>query len=221
MKFENYSEDDKNIFVNGLEDNIKKMTALQSLLFGNELTAAEIPYIREFKSVADFLDSELNSKKETDIKKIFVTAIVKAVEKGVLPFPLPTVDPIVIANLVDEGLTRLKVAYQQSKGILDVEEAVNALIDRAAARAIASVDKLVDTALPILADKLSKVMLRNPYTAPLAPLVEIAVPYVAPVAKSLIKKGITVAQNYAKSTVTKIFGKAKEFLDHVQNNEYA
>ena len=117
MYFEEYNEDyGRNEFGNQFEKEVTQMSALQSFLLGNELTEEEIPFIKEFKCVKDFLEIPLNDPREADLKKLFSTAIVTAIDKGVLPFTINENSPLAIASLVDEGMTRLKVAYQTATG---------------------------------------------------------------------------------------------------------
>ena len=144
MKFTEYNEDyGRNEFGMQFEKEITQMTALQSFLLGNELSVEELPMIREFKCVKEFLDLPMNDKKEGILKKLFTASIVIAKEKGQLPFELPSTS-IEIASAVDEGLTQLKVAYKTATSELDSIEAADVLIDRAAIRAIAVADKIIE-----------------------------------------------------------------------------
>jgi len=86
MKFTEYNEDyGRNEFGMQFEKEITQMTALQSFLLGNELSVEELPMIREFKCVKEFLDLPMNDKKEGILKKLFTASIVIAKEKGNYP----------------------------------------------------------------------------------------------------------------------------------------
>ena len=158
MKFAEYNEDyGRNEFGNQFEREATQMTALQSLLLGNELTAEELPLIREFKCVKEFLDLPINDKKEAILKKLFATSIVIAKSKGLLPFEVPE-SPEAIASVIDEGLTQMKVAYKTATGELDSIEAIDVLVDRVAVRAVAIADKVIEKGIPVVLDKLCMVM---------------------------------------------------------------
>ena len=92
-----------------LIDQVRKQDAIKSLLLGQEIPLDQIPIIKEFSVMKEFLDLPMNDSKEVALKKIIAAAIVTAAEKGVLPIPMET-SPEAIASLVDEGLTRIKVA---------------------------------------------------------------------------------------------------------------
>ena len=117
--------------------------------------------------------------------------------------------------MVDEGLTRVKLAFKQQTGEMDEYEVTDALIDKAASLAIAILDSVIDEGLPIIAESLSKLALKHPYTASLAPFIEIVVPYVAEPVKNAICKGIRFIANESKPIVHKaidyVKGKAKSF----------
>lgn len=203
METNTYNFDTKNNFVQHTEKQLTKYSVLQSLLLGNELTSEEIPYIKEFKCVNEFFNSPLNDKKEMDFKKLFAAAIIFAKEKGFLPFDIPCSEEE-IATLIDNGLTRAKVAFQQAAGLLDDEEAIESLIDRAAARLIAQIDNVVEVGLPIVAEKISEYLWAHPKTAWLAPIVETVLPYAAPYVSSAIKKGINEIAKASKKVVVNV-----------------
>jgi hypothetical protein len=219
MNFEEYNEDyGRNEFGNQLEKDVTQMSALQSFLLGNELTKEEVPFIQEFKCVKDFLDLPLNDSKEADLKKLFATAITIACEKGVLPFPMEDKSPLAIASIVDEGLTRLKVAYQTSIGTIDVIEAADALIDRLAVRVVVAVDKAIERGVPMLLDRLCGAMVSVfPQTASLVPVIKSLEKYITPIAKVTARKGIQVIADTAKVVVRKVADKAKQVAKKISN----
>ena len=122
---ENYGD-----FVKRANPAMNKMTALQTLLSGKDLSKEEVPLIKEFKTVQEFLNLPMGDKKEVVLKKAFATAVTIAKDKGVLPFEVNSSEQI--ASLVDDGLTRMKVAYQTATGKIDAYQAVDALVDRVA-----------------------------------------------------------------------------------------
>lgn len=218
MKFAEYNEDyGRNEFSMQFEKEITQMTALQSLLLSNELNAEEFPMMREFKCVKEFLDLPMNDKKERILKKLFTTSIVIAKEKGQLPFELPST-PIEIASAVDEGLTRLKVAYKTATGELDSIEAADALIDRAAVRAIAVADKIIEKGVPVVLDKLCVALTKiYPPAITLVPIIKASERYITIGTKMAVRKGINTLAKIAKPVVRKTITTVKSVAKKVMN----
>ena len=115
-------------------------TTLQSVLLEESISIDNLKQLRGSKVLQEFLDVPIGSEKDTQIKQIIASAILIAKQNDCLPFDLPSFDPVEVAKIVDEGLTRVKVAYQSGCGILDPIEVADALIDKAAARTVALVD---------------------------------------------------------------------------------
>lgn len=218
MKFTEYNEDyGRNEFGMQFEKEITQMTALQSLLLGNELSTEELPMIREFKCVKEFLDLPINDKKEEILKKLFTTSIVIAKEKGLLSFDLPNT-PIEIACAVDEGLTQLKVAYKTATGELDSIEATDALIDRAAVRAIAVADKIIEKGVPVVLDKLCFALTKiYPPATIVVPIIKATERYITIGTKLALRKGINTLAQISKPIVQKAVAKVKSVAKRVMN----
>lgn len=218
MKFEEYNEDyGRNEFANQFEEETGRLSALQSLLLGEELGKEEVASIREFESVKKFLDLPIGDKCEVVLKKMFAYSVIVAKNKGVLPFELPD-SPVAIASLVDEGLTRLKVAYKTGKGELDVIEAADAMIDSLSVRIVTVADKVIDRGVPVLLDKLCMVMTKvYPPTAVLVPYVKATEKYVNAAAKVLVRKGMGVITQAAKSVVRKVVSAGKKVAAKIKN----
>lgn len=216
MKFAEYNEDyGRNEFGMHFEKEITQMTALQSLLLGNDFSAEELPMIREFKCVKEFLDLPMNDKKEEILKKLFTASIVIAKEKGQLPFELPNT-PIEIASAVDEGLTRLKIAYKTATGELDSIEATDALIDRATVRAIAVADKIIEKGVPLVLDKLCFALTKiYPPATAVVPIIKASERYITIGTKIGVRKGINTLAKIAKPVVQKAITKAKSVAKKV------
>ncbi|MBM6669582.1 hypothetical protein H6B14_02170 [Phocaeicola coprophilus] len=218
MKFAEYNEDyGRNEFGNQFEREATQMTALQSLLLGNELTAEELPLIREFKCVKEFLDLPINDKKEAILKKLFATSIVIAKSKGLLPFEVPE-SPEAIASVVDESLTQMKVAYKTATGELDSIEAVDVLVDRVAVRAVAIADKVIEKGMPIILDKLCMVMTKvYPPAITVVPVIKHAERYITVATKVIVRKGIRTLAQAAKPIVKQVATKVKSVARKVLN----
>ena len=193
---ENYGD-----FVKRANPAMNKMTALQTLLSGKELSKEEVPLIKEFKTVQEFLNLPMGDKKEVVLKKAFATAVTIAKDKGVLPFEVNSSEQI--ASLVDDGLTRMKVAYQTATGQMDVYQAVDALVDRVAVRVVGIANRVIEKGTPIVVDKLCKAMSKHPYTMALVPFVKAAEKYIAPVAKAAVRVGVAAVAKAAKPILKK------------------
>lgn len=134
-----------------MDDTLRKMSALQSLVLGKNLTDDEVITITEFDCIKRFLDSPDNSKEECDLKKLFVEAIIAGIESGTLPIDIPVdASPESIVSIVDEGLTQIKVAYKLENGQYeDVFEAEEVIIDHRAARNVTFMDLAVRKAIEL------------------------------------------------------------------------
>lgn len=218
MKFAEYNEDyGRNEFGNQFEREATQMTALQSLLLGNELTAEELPLIREFKCVKEFLDLPINDKKEAILKKLFATSIVIAKSKGLLPFEVPE-SPEAIASVVDESLTQMKVAYKTATGELDSIEAVDVLVDHVAVRAVAIADKVIERGIPVVLDKLCMVMTKvYPPAITVVPVIKHAERYITVATKVVVRKGIPILAQAGKPIVKQVATKVKSVARKMLN----
>ena len=199
---ENYGD-----FVKRANPTMNKMTALQTLLSGKNLSKEEVPLIKEFKVVQEYLDLPVGDKKEVILKKAFATAVTIAKDKGVLPFEVNSSEQI--ASLVDDGLTRMKVAYQTATGKMDAYQAVDALVDRVAVRVVGIADRVIEKGTPIVVDKLCKAMSKHPYTMALVPFVKAAEKYITPVAKAAVRVGVAAVAKAAKPILKKAVDTAK------------
>ena len=199
---ENYGD-----FVKRANPAMNKMTALQTLLSGKELSKEEVPLIKEFKTVQEFLNLPMGDKKEVVLKKAFATAVTIAKDKGVLPFEVNSSEQI--ASLVDDGLTRMKVAYQTATGKMDAYQAVDALVDIVAVRVVGIADREIEKRTPIVVDKLCKAMSKHPNTMALVPFVKAAEKYIAPVAKAAVRVGVAAVAKAAKPILKKAIDTAK------------
>lgn len=212
LKFasENYGD-----FVKRANPAMDKMTALQTLLSGQELTKEEVPLLKEFKVVQEFLDLPMGDKKEVALKKAFALAVTIAKDKGVLPFEVDS--PEQIATLVDDGLSRMKVAYQVATGNIDMHQACDALVDRLAVRVVGIADHAIEKGVPFVVDKLCLAMSKHPYTAAFVPFVKSAEKFVTPMAKTAVRKGIEFVAKQAKpllrKAVDKVAASAKKLLN--------
>lgn len=170
------------------------------------------------KSVQEFLDAPLGDKKEMAMKKAYAAAVALAKDRGLLP-DIPAA-PSAIAAVVDEGLGRVKVAYNLAVGKITPEDAFDYVVDLAAARAKSYVDYAFDSGLVREAVALGATRLAYaiPYIGPVIgpavqsyqPLIKSVVARVEKPAKALIKTGINAAANVAKAVGRKAVEKVKD-----------
>ena len=225
-------------FSNKLEEMIPSLSALQSLAIGKELSEKEVKTIREFKSVQAFLDMPLNDVAENGIKKLFATAIIVANQKGILKLPEGYANAESIASIVDEGLTRIKTAYQVGKGIINPIEADATIADRLAIRTASIVD-VVASRLEEKAQMLVNVVEQQalsvsdtvveqgisrtsnticafvarayPPAIVVVPFIKRVEVFVTPIAKVAVKKGIRMVAETARSMIPVVSEKVKTF----------
>lgn len=214
MKYESYSND-MSLFNQKSEEQMSILSAIGSVLLG-EIKADDIPFIKELKCVKEFLESPINDSNEASLKKVFSTAIIIANEKDILPFQLPD-STEEIASLVDDGLTRLKVAFKEQTGEIDVYEAADILVDRVAARSIAIIEDAIEVGVPILADKLEKLAMTNSYTVALAPFVKPVMCYVAEPVKNILCNGIKIVAEKTKPILRRAIETTTTILSTVTN----
>lgn len=214
-----FSEEFQN-FGDQLKNNLADYVTLEStVLDGTSIESDD--KATPMGCMQEFLDASLVGDKDTAIKKLFAAGLTLANDAGVLPFDLPDNSPEGIASVVDDSLTRVKVAYKVATGEIPLEEAADTLIDAAAARAMAVADNVVDTVsanTDLICDALSIAF------PPAAEVIQIAKPVikhvvtnVAPKVKEAIHTGIEKVSRYAKEAARPIIAKAREIGVKVKN----
>jgi hypothetical protein len=191
-------------------------TTLQSVLLEGNVSIDNVKQFASSKVLREFLDAPVGSEKDTQVKKLMATAIHIANQNDCLPFELPSSDPIEIAKLVDEGLTRVKVAYQSGCGMLDPIEVADVLIDKAAARVVALVDYAFESGMVNQALTKGSValltFLKVPNAQAYAPIISNVISRVERPIQNFIKKGINYIAQSAKTTVRKVVTSIKSFI---------
>ena len=224
-----------------MDDSLRKMSALQSLVLGKKLTDDEVKTITEFECIKKFLDSPDNSKEESDLKKLFVEAIIAGIETGTLPIDIPAdATPESIVSIVDEGLTQIKVAYKLENGQYeDVYEAEEVIIDHRAARNVTfmelavkkateladlAIDKaerescaLVDKVLEHSDDIINAIEAAHPEAIPVAEFCRQVLNNMKPEIKEQIHKGIAKVCEMAKSILHSSIEKMPEIARRVKD----
>lgn len=191
-------------------------TTLQSVLLEGNVSIDNVKQFASSEVLREFLDAPVGSEKDTQVKKLMATAIHIANQNDCLPFELPSSDPIEIAKLVDEGLTRVKVAYQSGCGLLDPIEVADVLIDKAAARVVALVDHAFESGMVNQALTKGSValltFLKVPNAQAYAPVISNVISRVERPIQNFIKKGINYIAQSAKTTVSKVVTSIKSFI---------
>ena len=191
-------------------------TTLQSVLLEGNVSIDNVKQFASSKVLQEFLDAPVGSEKDTQVKKLMATAIHIANQNDCLPFQLPSFDPIEIAKLVDEGLTRVKVAYQSGCGMLDPIEVADVLIDKAAARVVALVDHAFESGMVNQALTQGSVALLTfievPNAQAYAPIISNVISRVERPMQNFIKNGINYIAQSAKTVVRKVASSVKNFI---------
>lgn len=169
------------------------------------------------KSVQEFLDAPLGDKKEMAMKKAYAAAVALAKDRGLMP-DIPA-EPSAIAAIVDEGLGKVKIAYNVAVGKITPEDAFDYIVDRSAARAKSYVDFAFDSGLVREAVALGATRLAyaipgiGPVIGPVVqsyqPLIKSVVARVEKPAKAFIKSGINAVANVVKAVGRKALERIK------------
>lgn len=225
-----------------MDQTARTISAIHSLVLGKELSGSELLAIKSIQCVQDFLDADSGSKIETDVKKLFAQAIIVASEKGINPLGLPEgISAEQVVSLVDDGLTRVKTAYQLGKDLIDVYQADEINMEHLAARVetfaevaleqgIALADMAIDgleqqahSKADFLLDHsdmfITAIEKAYPPAIPVAEFCRVVVNYTKPVIKEYVHQGIAKVGQLAKDTVRSavekipsLFQKAKQYL---------
>lgn len=211
-EFQSYGDKLKN----GLTDYVTlESTILDGTSVGGEDKATPMGCMQEF------LDASLVGDKDTAMKKLFAAGITLANDAGVLPFDLSDSSPEGIASVVDDSLTRVKVAYKVATGEIPLEEAADTLIDAAAARVTAIADNVIDTVAANTDSICDAISVAFPPAAEVIqvakPIIKHVVTRVAPKVKEAIHAGINKVSQMAKEAARPIIAKAREIGVKVKN----
>lgn len=203
-----------------LRDGIFKYVTLESTLFEG-VGADDSEKATPLGCMQEFLDASLNGDKDTAMKKLFAAGLVFANDKGVLPFELSDTSPEGIAAIVDDSLTRAKVAYKVATGEIPAEEVADCLIDNAAARVMALADNVLDNPGASVEAVCDAVSVAFPQVAEVVqtakPIIKQIATRVAPKVKDFVHEGINKIAQYAKEAARPIIAKAREIGAKVKN----
>lgn len=197
-----------------LDNSIRDNVALKSFIVEASSAMMGDQSEETRQSIQDFLDAPMGDKKELIMKKAVAAAMVLAKDKGLMPAPASGAE---IAAVVDEGLTRAKVAYQVGLGIINPEKAIDTIVDHAESRAIAVVEQAFDSGAvrEVAAEGIVRLAYAIPEIGPIVgpiaqnykPIIKAVISKVEKPVKEFIKTGIryvsTTAKNIAHAAVEK------------------
>lgn len=203
-----------------LRDGLSKYVTLESARFEGE-EYADDEQATPLGCMQEFLDASLVGDKDTAMKKLFAAGVVFANDSKVLPFELSDTSPTGVASLVDNGLTRVKVAYKVATGEMQAEEVADCLIDSAASRVMALADNVLDNpeaSVESVCDKVAEAFPRVAEVVQTAkPFIKQVAKRVAPAVKEAVHEGIGQIAQYAKEAARPIIAKAREIGAKVKN----
>ncbi|WP_020003952.1 hypothetical protein [Brachyspira innocens] len=125
-------------------ETVKNNALLGTLRYSVRYNKLElVPENKETQSMKDFMKSEIDSKEDTEMKKVVSTAAYIASQKGYFGENMKSTTPEQITHIVDNSLTASKLAYKVAKGEVDAEEVIDKVVDRTTA----SVGEIVGSAV--------------------------------------------------------------------------
>ena len=186
--------------------------------------------VKDYKTVTEYFDSDFIGNNDKKLKKVVSAAIIVAKHTGVAPLPLQGLDATQIASTVDTGLTQIKAAYQTAKGTFATQmEAIDVLVDRGAARLCTMIDQVtpklqdaaeqaVETFLPKAINAATYACQRVfPVTAPVMEVIRGTSPYITKALKPVVREGVKLVSNTAKTVVHSLANTVKSFGKKVVN----
>ena len=208
-----------------LVQSLSREEAITSVLIGADIDVSVPSGIKKSPLVQDFLDKEVGSATDTRFKQVYAAAIALAKQNNCLTFDLPQDNPEVMAVLVDEGLTRVKAAYQLATGAIDPIEVADVMIDKAAARMVAVVDNAFESGLVnrTLTDSVVALMtyLHVPDAVAYREIISSVVARMEPNMQKIAKSGIQFVTTTAKQTVRRFVSGLKSVAQKIKNKLFA
>ena len=189
----------------------------QVLFFPDETERDQTPSFyrdsRKHKHRQIHQERAMSSPRVKRAQKLFAKAVIIAQDQGVLPPALACLpkDPVAIASLVDESLTRIKTAAMADAEKLYPEEALNVIIDRTAARMKVASDILVAKGISTATEAaIQAVSYVFPPVQMVAPAIRTFTQQCVPTVQKAVRKGIDLVASTAKKVVKKIGVRAIE-----------
>lgn len=163
------------------------------------------------QALKQMMDADLDDPLETKYKKLLALSTLIAQQKEVLPEDIVYENSTELATMIDDSITRVKVAYQVASHGLDLDKAADYLIDKAAARVSATVDVAFESGVAgeMMTDGIIIASSAIPYVGPAIsstlqscrPMVREVVRLVEKPIRNLIHKGINIISEQAKPIV--------------------
>lgn len=208
-----------------LVQSLSREEAITSVLIGTDTDVPAPSGIKKSPFVQDFLDHEVGSTTDTRFKQVYAAAIDLAKQNDCLTFDLPQDNPEAIAVLVDEGLTRVKTAYQLATGAMDPIEVADVMIDKAAARTVAVVENAFESGMVnrTVTDSVVALMtyLHVPDAVAYREIISSVVGRLEPYMQKIAKTGIQVVATTAKQTVRRVVSGLKSVAQKIKNKLFA
>lgn len=236
MQVDNYNDEYK-VEQSAMEmnSNLEKVTAIRALIAGRKLSEKEEENVKSIPLVNDFLNSQMGSPAESQMKKAVTAAIVTASDLGLTSFGKEfTAEQI--ATGVDEGLTRLKCDYlmgldEANELHIDVRDAYKIQLDHTTVSQASIIDNYIDQLQDVVIENVDELIDKYFEKGVIALAASIAVcwpdvmnylPYVSAVAemakpkvKELINVGISYGFDYLKDFVTNLVEQGVQSLKNI------
>ncbi len=187
--------------------NLKDELKLNTLLSAIALETVSTESNQESTVAKAYFEAPLDTETDNDVKKVVAAAVEIAKKKKLLTDELNETSTIETTATVDAGMTSAKVAYKVEQKQLEPIDALDYLIDKAAARVIAVVDSTCKTAGGNIGAKVGSVLggLFNPAAAELGAKVGRVVGAAAgKKVAEIVNKGVNVVASAAKSVVRSV-----------------
>lgn len=184
--------------------NLKEELKLNTLLSAIALETVSTDSQQESTIAQAYFDAPLDAETDNDIKKVVAAAVEIAKKKNLLVEELNEASTIEITATVDAGLTSAKVAYKVEQKELEPIDALDYLIDKAAARVIAVVDVTCKTVGGNIGAKVGAVLggLFNPAAAVLGAKVGRIIGAAAgKKVAEIVNAGVSIVASAAKTAV--------------------
>lgn len=163
----------------------------------NATEIVESEPILESPVIQDYLDGSLTGN--TAAKKLLAAAMIIANDKGYISLPDKYANPQSIAAIADKTVETIKLAHDVATGEMDVDKEIDYRVKKAEAWAKTAVDYLIDKGTPIVADRVTDMIVSVcPAAEVLRPKVHKVAQVVAPKVKKLAHKGIDYLADRAK-----------------------
>ncbi len=195
-----FTDLNKDAIASNLKDELKLNTLLSAIALETVSTDSQ-----QDSTVAQaYFDAPLDAKTDSDIKKVVAAAVEIAKKKNLLTEELNQASTIATTANVDAGMTTAKVAYKVEQQELEPIDALDYLIDKAAARVMAVVDTTCKTVGGNVGATVGAALggLFNPAAAVLGAKVGRVIGAAAgKKVGELVNKGVNIVASAAKSAV--------------------